>query len=179
MGDRIFAPGIAIIDEPHRLRGLGSRPFDGEGVANAKRTMVEDGVLTSWFLDLRSANQLGLQTTGHAVRGLGGGISPSSTNLYMQPGSVTSEDLISDIADGFYVTEAFGMGVNLITGDYSQGASGFWIENGKLTYPVSELTIAGHLSDMFARMIPASDLEFRYATNVPTLRIDGMTIAGT
>lgn len=179
MGTQIFAPGIRIVDDPHRVRGLGSRPFDAEGVANKKRFMVEDGVLQSWFLDLRSASQLGLASTGHAVRGLNSPPSPSSTNLYMEPGSLSPAHLMADIEEGLYITEAFGMGVNLITGDYSQGASGFWIENGKLTYPVSELTIAGHLSDMLAAITPANDLVFTYATNVPTLRVERMTIAGT
>lgn len=179
MHQPIFAPGIRIIDDPHRPRGLGSRPFDAEGVANCKRAMVEDGQLKSWFLDLRSANQLGLETTGHAVRGLTSSPSPSSTNLYMEAGNVSPEELMADIQEGIYITEAFGMGVNLITGDYSQGASGFWIENGKRTYPVSEFTIAGHLTEMFAGLTPANDLVFDYSTNVPTLRLDRMTIAGT
>lgn len=177
-GAAVFAPDITIIDDPHRVRGLGSRPFDGEGVANQRRAMVEDGVLQSWFLDLRAANQLGLATTGHASRGLSG-TSPAPSNLYLQAGACSPQALMQDISEGLYVTETFGMGINLVTGDYSQGASGFWIENGAIAYPVSELTIAGHLGEMFARLTPADDLIFRYATNVPTLRIDGMTIAGT
>ncbi len=179
LNQRVFSPGIRIIDDPHRKRGLASRPFDGEGVANRRMAVVEDGVLTSWLLDMRSANRLGLHTTGHAARSTGSPPSPSSTNLYMEAGSVTPEALMEDIRSGFYVTEVFGMGVNLVTGDYSQGASGYWIENGELAYPVSELTIAGNLMEMFARAVPADDLSFRYSTNAPTLRIDGMTVAGT
>lgn len=177
-GQPVFAPGITIIDDPHRKRGLASRPFDAEGLANPALTLVEDGVLHDWLLDLRSAAQLGLRGNGRAARGLGSAPSPSSTNLYMQPGSDSPQALMSDIAQGFYVTEAFGMGVNLVTGDYSQGASGFWIENGEIAYPVSELTLAGHLAEMFATLRPADDLRFDYATNAPTLRIERMTVAG-
>lgn len=179
MGTQIFAPGISIIDDPHRVRGMASKPFDGEGVANQKREMIKDGVLQSWFLDMRSAAKLGLATTGHASRGMGSPPSPSSTNLYMQAGTLSPQALISDIKSGFYVTETFGMGVSLVTGDYSQGAAGFWIENGQIAYPVSEITIAGKLGDMFAQITPANDLVFRYGTNAPTLRIDRMTVAGT
>lgn len=179
MGKALFAPNINIIDDAHIPRGLASRPFDAEGVSGGKRALVENGVLTSWLLDVRTANRLGLATTGHASRGVGSGPSPSSTNLYMQAGNDSPNALLAGIKSGFYVTETFGMGVNLITGDYSQGASGFWIENGEVTYPVSEVTIAGHLREMFTRAIPADDLTFRYATNAPTLRIDTMTVAGT
>ena len=178
MGAAIFAKGINIIDDPHRPRGLRSKPFDGEGVANARRALIEKGVLTTWLLDCASARQLGLATTGHAARGTGGPPTPSSTNLYMEAGALSPEALIADIREGFYITELMGMGVNMVTGDYSRGASGFWIENGKITYPVSEVTVAGNLKDMFANLVPANDLEFRHGTNAPTLRIDGMTIAG-
>lgn len=179
MGKQIFAPGISIIDDPHRARGLRSKPFDGEGVANRKTQLIDDGMLTTWLLDTASARQLGLTTTGHAARGTGGPPSPSTTNLYMEAGTLSPDDLIADIADGFYVTEMIGMGVNGVTGDYSRGASGFWIENGKLSYPVSEITVAGNLKDMFLNMTPASDLVFRQGTNAPTIRVEGMTIAGT
>jgi PmbA protein len=178
MGQQIFARGIRIIDDPHRPRGLRSKPFDGEGVANRKRALIEDGVLTSWLLDLRSARQLGLTTTGHAARGTSSPPSPSATNLYLEPGKVTPEDLMADIRQGFYVTELIGMGVNGVTGDYSRGAAGYWIENGKLTYPVSEVTVAGNLKDMFRNLTPANDLLFRYGTDSPTVRIEGMTLAG-
>ncbi len=178
MGKQIFHKSINIIDEPHRLRGIGSKPFDGEGVANKKTLLVENGVLQTWLLDVRSANKLGLVTTGHASRGLSSPPSPSTTNLYIPPSEISVNDLLSNIKGGFYVTEVFGMGVNLITGDYSQGAAGFWIENGVKSYAVSEVTIAGKLADMFADLRVANDLEFRYSTNAPTLRIDTMTVAG-
>ena len=178
MNAEIFAPGIMILDDPHRLRGLRSKPFDGEGVRNGRTVIVENGVLKTWLLDCASAKQLGLATTGHAARGTGGPPSPSPTNLYMQPGQHEPDALIADIREGFYVTELMGMGVNGVTGDYSRGATGFWIENGKIAYPVSEVTIAGNLKDMFRNLMPASDLLFRYSTNAPTLRIEEMTVAG-
>ena len=178
MGAEIFAAGIRIIDDPHRPRGLRSKPFDGEGVANARRALIDRGVLTTWLLDCASAKQLGLATTGHAARGTGGPPMPSATNLYMEAGTLSPKALMADIKQGFYVTELMGMGVNGVTGDYSRGAAGFWIENGSLAFPVSEVTIAGNLKDMFRRLTPADDLEFRYGTNAPTCRIEGMTIAG-
>ncbi len=179
LGERIFPKGITVIDDPHRRRGLRSKPFDGEGVANHRRAIVADGVLTSWFLDLRSARQLGLKSTGHASRGTSSPPSPSPSNLWLEGGGPPPQALIADIAQGFYVTELMGMGVNGITGDYSRGAAGFWIENGELAYPVSEVTVAGNLKDMFLNMTAASDLEFRTGVDAPTLRIEGMTIAGT
>jgi PmbA protein len=178
MGKPVFAPGITIVDDPHRLRGQRSKPFDGEGVANAKRALIENGVLTTWLLDCASAKQLGLQTTGHAARGTGGPPSPAPTNLYMEAGTLTPAQLMSDIKSGFLVTDLMGMGVNGVTGDYSRGASGFWIENGEIAYPVSEVTIAGNLKDMFRALTPANDLVFRYGMNAPTLRVEGMTVAG-
>ena len=178
MGQAIFAPGINIIDDPHRVRGLRSKPFDGEGVANKRRALIENGVLTTWLLDCASARQLGLETTGHAARGTGGPPSPSTTNLYLEAGKLSVKELIADIKQGFYVTELMGMGVNSVTGDYSRGAAGFWIENGEIAFPVSEVTIAGNLKDMFQHLTPASDLEFRHGTNAPTVRVEGMTLAG-
>lgn len=178
LGQAIFPAGLNIIDDPHRIRGLRSKPFDGEGVANQRRALIENGVLTSWMLDCASARQLGLQTTGHAARGTGGPPSPSSTNLYLEAGKLSAKELIADIKQGFYVTELMGMGVNGVTGDYSRGAAGFWIENGEIAFPVSEVTIAGNLKEMFASLTPASDLEFRHGTNAPTVRIEGMTLAG-
>jgi len=178
MGQQIFARGIKIVDDPHMKRGMRSKPFDGEGVVNRVWNLVEDGVLKTWLLDSASARQLGLTTTGHAARGTGGPPSPSVTNLYLAPGSQTPEELLSGIGEGFYVTELIGMGVNGITGDYSRGASGFWIENGKRTYPVSEVTIAGHLFDIFRSLTPANDLEFKYGINAPTVRLEGLTVAG-
>jgi PmbA protein len=179
MGQRIFPEGTRIVDDPHIVRGVRSKPFDGEGVANRAMNLIEDGVLKTWLLDSATARQLKLTSTGHAARGTGGPPSPSVSNLYLVPGKETPEALIADIADGFYVTELIGMGVNGVTGDYSRGAAGFWIENGKITYPVSEITIASNLNDMFLRMRPANDLIFKYGTNAPTLRIEGMTIAGS
>lgn len=178
MGEAVFGANITIIDDPHRKRGLRSKPFDGEGVANRRMAVIENGVLKTWLLDCASAKQLGLTTTGHAARGTGGPPSPSSTNLYMEAGKLSPEELMADIAEGFYVTELLGMGVNGVTGDYSRGATGFWIEKGKIAYPVSGVTIAGNLKDMFRNITPANDLVFRYGTNAPTLRVEGMTIAG-
>ena len=179
LNEAVFAPGIAIIDDPHRLRGQRSKPFDGEGVRNSRMALVENGILNTWLLDCASGAQLGLRSTGHASRGTGGPPSPSSTNLYMEAGPLSPDALIADIAQGLYVTELMGMGVNGVTGDYSRGAAGFWIENGKQAWPVSGVTIAGNLKDMFRHLTPASNLEFRYGTNAPTLRIEGMTVAGS
>ncbi len=179
LGKKVFADGVNIVDDPHRPRGLASKPFDGEGVANHKWMLVEDGELATWIMDTASARQLGLATTGHASRGTSGPPSPSTTNLYMQPGTCSRDDLLAGVATGLYVSELIGFGVNGVTGDYSRGASGFWIENGVLTHPVSELTIAGNLKDMFLHITPADDLTFRYGSNAPTLRIDGLMVAGT
>lgn len=178
LGQAVFGPGITIVDDPHRRRGLRSKPFDGEGVANRRRAVVERGVLTTWLLDLRSARQLKLQSTGHAARGTGGPPSPAPSNLYLEPGDRTPDELMADIKQGFLVTELLGMGVNGVTGDYSRGATGFWIENGERAYPVSEVTIAGNLKDMFRALSAANDLQFRYGTDAPTVRIEGMTVAG-
>lgn len=178
MGEQIFSKNINIVDDPFRKRGLASEPFDAEGVRGQKLNLVEDGVLKSWVLDIRSANKLGLKTTGHASRGTSSPPHPSSSNLYMENGDISFEDMIASIENGLFLTDAFGMGVNDVTGDYSQGASGLWIENGKISYPVSEITIAGNLTSMFKSLTPANDLEFLYGKNCPTLRIDGMTIAG-
>ena len=179
LGQQIFPKGINVIDDPHRQRGLRSKPFDGEGIANHRRAIIEDGVLTTWLLDLRSARQLGLKTTGHASRGTSSPPSPSPTNVWLEAGAQSPEQLIADIAQGFLVTELMGMGVNGVTGDYSRGAAGFWIENGQLAYPVSEVTIAGNLKDMFLHITPASDLIFKTGFDAPSIRIEGLTIAGT
>ncbi|HKC32369.1 MAG TPA: TldD/PmbA family protein [Xanthobacteraceae bacterium] len=178
MGERLFAPGIAIVDDPLRRRGLRSHPFDGEGVAGERRALVRDGVLASWILDCATARELGLATTGHARRGVSSTPSPGASNLHLEPGAVSADALIADIADGFYVTDLIGMGANMVTGDYSRGASGFWIENGERSYPVSEMTIAGHLNEIFRTLTPANDLVFRYGTNAPTVRLEGLTVAG-
>ena len=178
LGERIFASGIDIVDDPLRPRGLRSRPFDAEGIAGRRRLLVEDGVLKTWILDCATARELDLETTGHAQRGVSSTPSPSASNLHLAAGAKTPDQLIGDIEDGFFITDMIGMGVNLVTGDYSRGASGFWIENGERTYAVSEVTIAGHLSEIFASLVPANDLVFRYGTNAPTLRVEGMTVAG-
>ena len=178
LGERIFAEGTRIVDDPLRRRGLRSRPFDAEGVAGERIALVEDGVLKTWLLDSTTARELDLATTGHAQRGVSSAPSPSPTNLHLEPGAQSPQDLIADIKDGFYVTDLIGMGVNTVTGDYSRGAAGFWIENGSKTYPVSEVTIAGHLLDMFRTLVPANNLEFRYGTNAPTVRVEGLTVAG-
>ena len=178
LGQKIFASGIAIIDDPLRKRGQRSRSFDAEGVATRKLFLVEDGVLKTWLLDCGTARELNLKTTGHAQRGVSSVPSPGPSNLYLAPGTKTPDELIADIEDGFYITDLIGSGVNMVTGDYSRGASGFWIEHGRRTYPVSEVTIAGHLTEMFAKLTPANDLEFRFGTNAPTLRVEGLTVAG-
>ena len=178
LNTQIFADGITVVDDPHRPRGQRSKPFDAEGIANKRRNLIDNGVLTTWLLDLASARQLDLETTGHAGRGTSGPPSPGATNLYLEPGKVSPEELIADIEAGFYITALMGMGVNGVTGDYSRGASGFWIEKGEITFPVTEMTVAGNLPDMFRALVPANNLEFRYGTNSPTVRIDGMTVAG-
>jgi PmbA protein len=177
-GQQIFARGIDIVDDPLRRRGLRSRPFDAEGVAASVQKIVEDGTLQTWLLDCATARELDLATNGHAQRGVSSTPSPAPTNLHLTPGTRTAKELIGEINDGFFVTSLIGMGVNLVTGDYSRGASGFWIENGELTYPVSEVTIAGHLLDMFKSLEVGNDLIFRYGTNAPTLRVEGLTVAG-
>jgi PmbA protein len=178
LGQRVFAQGIFIHDDPRRVRGGRSGTFDGEGVPTRARRLVDDGVLTTWLLDSRSAKQLGMASTGHASRGTGGPPSPSATNLYLAAGHVSPADLMADITEGLYVTEMIGMGVNGMTGDYSRGAAGFMIRGGALAEPVAEITIAGNLLDMFMHMIPANDLVFRRGTDAPTVRVDGMTLAG-
>lgn len=177
MGEQIFARGIRITDDPLRPRGLASRPFDGEGVAPEAFDLIADGVLQRWFLDSATARELGLVTNGHASRG-GGNPSPGSTNLTLLPGTQSPEEMIAAIGEGLYVTEMIGHGANLVTGDYSRGAAGFAIRGGKLAEPVSEITVAGHLRDMFLNLVPANDLVYRFSVNAPTIAVEGMTIAG-
>jgi PmbA protein len=178
LGQRLFADNIRIVDDPLRVRGLRSQAFDAEGVKVKALAVIDQGVLTSWLLDCATARELGMTTTGHAHRGVSSAPSPGAYNLHLEAGRATPTELISDIKQGFYVTDLIGSGVNGVTGDYSRGASGFWIENGEITYPVSEVTIAGHLLDMFKTLVPANDLEFRYGINAPTLRIEGLTLGG-
>ena len=178
LGRQVFASVVSVQDDPHRPHGLRSRPFDGEGLPVTATAIIADGMLETWLLDSASARQLGLSPTGHAARGVNGAPGVSTGNLYMAAGDMSVEALLGDIADGVYVTELIGMGVNGVTGDYSRGAAGFRIVRGEIAGPVSEFTIAGNLLDMYRRLTPADDLRFRYGINVPTLRIDGMTIAG-
>jgi PmbA protein len=179
MGAKIFADGIRILDNPLRKRGLGSRPFDAEGLATRRYAVIEDGHLTTWLLDLAAARQLKLKPTGHAARGTSGPPSPTTSNFYLEKGKLSVEELIGDIKSGLFITDLIGFGVNGVTGDYSRGASGFWIESGKLGWPVSGITVAGNLKDMFLNMTPANDLQFKGATNAPTVRIEGLTVAGS
>ena len=179
MGQQVLAKGLRILDNPHRKRGLGSRPFDAEGLPTKRYAVVDDGVLTTWLLDLATARQLNLAPTGHASRGTSGPPGPTSSNFYLEKGKLSVDELIADIKSGLYITDLIGFGVNGVTGDYSRGASGFWIENGKRAWPVSGITVAGNLKDMFLNMTPANDLQFKSATNAPAVRIEGMTIAGS
>jgi PmbA protein len=179
MGEKIFADGIRILDNPHRKRGLGSRPFDAEGLPTKRYAVIDDGRLTTWLLDLAAARQLNLKPTGHAARGTSGPPSPTTSNFYLEKGKLSFDELLGDIKSGLYITDMIGFGVNGVTGDYSRGASGFWIENGKLAWPVSGITVAGNLKDMFMNMTPANDLQFKSSTNAPTVRIEGMTVAGS
>lgn len=178
MGTEVFSPSVTIQDDPHRPHGLRSRPFDGEGLPVTPMAIVREGMLETWLLDSASARQLGLEPTGHAARGGAGSPGVSSSNLYMEAGRLPVATLIEDIADGVYVTELIGQGVNGVTGDYSRGAAGFRIVQGEIAGPVAEFTIAGNLLTMFRQLTPANDLQFRYGINVPTLRVDGMTVAG-
>lgn len=173
LGKQVFAPGITIIDDPLRPRQPGSRAFDSDGLPVASLELIADGRLASFLLDLRSSRQLGMQPTGH-----GRGPSAGPSNLWLTAGPLTPQALMADIGAGFYVTELLGHGANMVTGDYSRGASGFFIENGKLTFPVSEVTIAGNLKSMWAGLSRANDLRFRGAVNAPTCRVEGMTLAG-
>lgn len=178
MGKQVTAAAITVSDDPLKRRGQASRPFDGEGVEGERLLMVEKGVLNHWFLSTSAARELGLTTNGRGSRG-GSAVSPSSTNLAIEPGEQTPEELIGSLKSGFYVTEVFGQGVNMVTGEYSRGASGFWIENGAIAYPVSEVTIASNLKTMFLAMVAANDLDRNFGTAAPTLLIEGMTLAGS
>ncbi|MGM4980059.1 MULTISPECIES: TldD/PmbA family protein [Rhizobium] len=179
MGQQVLKAGLSITDDPLVVRGPASRPFDGEGVSGKRLVMIEDGVLKSWFLSTSAAREIGggLKTNGRGVRG-GTTVSPSSTNLALEPGDISPEELIRSVGTGFYVTELIGQGVNMITGEYSRGATGFWIENGELTFPVSEVTIASNLKDMFMRVTQANDIDRDFGVAAPTLAIEGMTLAG-
>lgn len=177
MGEQVLKAGLSVTDDPLIRRGSSSRPFDGEGVRGEKLTVIEDGVLKHWFLSTSTARELGLVTNGRGVRG-GNQVTPASTNLALEPGDIAPEELIRSVGKGVYVTELIGHGVDMITGEYSRGASGFLIENGELTVPVSEFTIASNLKDMFLRVTPASDIDRSFGVAAPTLAIEGMTLAG-
>jgi PmbA protein len=178
IGAQIFGANINIIDDPLRVRGARSRPFDGEGQRVSRRALIENGVLTSWIMDTRAARQLGLASTGHAARGTSGPPSPSASNLYLEAGTLTPSELMADIVEGVLITEMMGGGVNGITGDYSRGATGFMIRNGEIAEPIAEFTLAGHALEMFRNLVPANDLVFKRGTDAPTIRIDGLTLAG-
>ncbi|EFO34493.1 protein PmbA [Roseibium sp. TrichSKD4] len=177
MGERLFAPGIRITDDPRKRRGAATRPFDGEGTAAEFLQMIEDGVLQNWFLDTAAAKELGLTPNGRAQRS-GAGTSPGSTNLTLEPGQKSVEQMMAETGRGLLVTDLIGHGVNAVTGDYSRGAAGFWYENGEIVHPVSEITIAGNLIDMFARLVPANDLDARYSVAAPSILIEDMALAG-
>ena len=178
LGQQVFKSGVTIVDDPHRHRGFASKSFDGEGLPTQKRNFIDKGVLTSWILDLRSARQLNLQSTASASRGLASNPSPSTSNLHMEPGHQSPDDMIRALKKGLLITEFIGNANNPATGDYSRGASGFWIDNGEIQYPVSEITVAGNLIEMFMHLTPANDLEFRSSTNAPSCFVEGMTLAG-
>jgi PmbA protein len=178
LGQQVFSRGIYLVDDPHRPRGLGSSPFDDEGVANARRNLIDDGVLTTWLLNTSSARQLGLTSTGHASRGLAGPPGVSTSNLTLTPGDKSQAELMRDAGSGLLVTSMFGPSLNSNTGDWSVGCAGFWFENGELAYPVNEITVAGNLLEIFGRVVPGSDLEIRGAANAPSLLVDGLAIAG-
>jgi PmbA protein len=178
LGQPVFAKGINVVDDPHKPRGLGSSPFDDEGVANELRALIDDGVLTTWLLNSASARQLGMQTTGHASRGLAGPPGVSTSNLTLMPGEKDRAQLMRDAGEGLLVTSMFGPSLNANTGDWSVGCAGFWFEGGELAWPVTEITVAGNLLDIYARLVPGSDLEIRGSTNAPSLLVDGLAIAG-
>jgi PmbA protein len=178
LGQQVFSKAIRITDDPHRPRGVGSSPYDDEGVTNRARDLVTDGVMNTWLLNLASAKQLGLQTTGHASRSLAGAPGVSTNNLTLQPGDKDLAALMKDAGKGLYITSTFGPSLNPNTGDWSVGVSGFWFENGAIAYPVNEVTVAGNLIDLYQRLTPGSDLDIRGASNAPSLLIDGVAIAG-
>ena len=179
MGESLFSSNIQIIDDPLMVRGHGSRPYDGEGIAPVTRHLIKDGALQTWLLNCSSARQLGLETTGHATRGIGSPPAVAATNSYMENGNKTPVQLMADMGEGLFITEMFGPSLNANTGDYSVGVAGFKIENGQKAYPVSEITIAGNLLEMYKTLIPANDLIFDAATVAPTILTQGLTIAGS
>ena len=178
LGQQIFGRGVTLTDDPHKVRGLGSSPFDDEGVANRLWKLIDDGVLTTWLMNTASARQLGLESTGHASRGLAGPPGVGTSNLTLLPGEKTQAQLMKDAGKGVLITSMFGPSLNGNTGDWSVGCAGFWFEDGELAYPVTEITVAGNLIDIYARLIPGSDLEFRGSANSPSILVDSLAIAG-
>ncbi len=179
LGEKIGGENLTVLDDGLRPGGFGSRPFDDEGIPASTTTVIERGVLKNYLLNSYAARKLGLETTGNASRALAGAPSVGPKNFYLQPGTHSPEEIIRSVKDGFYVTELIGFGVNVVTGDYSRGAAGLWIENGELTYPVHEVTIGGNLQDILTHIeMIGNDLEFRRAVTSPTLRVDGLTVAG-
>ena len=179
LGKSIAAPGVTIVDDALIPGGLGSKPFDGEGLPTSRKNVVDKGVLATYLLDCYSARKLGLAPTGNAARSVGEAPSVSTTNLYLEPAGYTPAQIIGSVKQGLYLTETIGFGVNLVTGDYSRGAGGIWIENGELAYPVNEITIAGNLKEMMAGVeMIGNDLNWRSSVAAPTIKIAEMTIAG-
>ncbi|MEK9849186.1 MAG: metallopeptidase TldD-related protein, partial [Candidatus Puniceispirillum sp.] len=179
LGKQVTRANLNFIDDPLRPRGMGSRLFDAEGLAVSKRKMIDNGVLTGWFLDLASASKLGMTPTGNARRGVGSAPSPGTSNFFIENGTLSRDAMIADIEEGFLVTEMIGNTVDMITGDYSRGAGGFWISKGKISHPISEATIASNLKDMFMQITAADDIDLRDSTASPSLRIDQMMVAGS
>jgi PmbA protein len=178
LGAQVLPKGLSVIEDPHRARVSGSRLYDAEGLPTARRAIVDDGVLTGWTLDLATGRKLGLDSTANAARSTGAPPSPSLTNIAMTQGSATRDDLIAQMGTGLLVTSMIGSTINPNTGDYSRGAAGFWVENGAIAYPVNECTVAGNLRDMLLTMIPANDARLHLSRAVPSLLVEGLTLAG-
>ena len=178
LGTKVLPAGLSLIENPHRVRIPGSRPFDGEGLATQRRAIVQDGVLTGWTLDLATGRKLGMDSTANASRGTGSPPAPASSNVDLTQGTASRDDLLAQMGTGLLVTSLIGSSINATTGDYSRGASGFWVENGQIAYPVNECTIAGNLRDMLLRIIPANDARMHLGTRVPSLLVEGLTLAG-
>jgi PmbA protein len=179
LGEQVAAESITVIDDGTKVGGFGTSPFDGEGLPSRRTVIVERGVLSNYLLNTYTGRKLGMKSTGNASRGLAGNPGTGAGNVYLAAGELTPEEILRSVPAGLYVTELIGQGVNMVTGDYSRGASGLWIENGELTFPVQEITIAGNLKEIFRNITAiGNDLEFRGSVASPTLRVDGMTIAG-
>jgi PmbA protein len=178
LGQQILPGGLSVIEDPHRVRIAGSRLFDGEGLPTARRAIVEDGILTGWVLDLATGRKLGMPSTANAARGTSSPPSPGTSNIDLTQGTKSRAELIADMGTGLLVTSMIGSSINPTTGDYSRGASGFWVENGEIAYAVNEITIAGNLRDMLLRMVPGNDARMHMSTRVPSLLVEGLTLAG-